>query len=227
MTSSGGQKKKRTLHVRNGALEDLLLHLVVSQALGDLADDSLGEQVLLSLALLGLVADPRVEDLLDLGSDGGALLELEGVLLGLDGLLGDGVETLGHIHDIGLLRDLVDAVLHGLGVAGAGLVQDTGDLVDRRVSPVLVGLDDRAADESRKDQETSQDHGLVVGHVELVRDGEGGETGTEGDPGGLRDQRVTRERVNERRRLRLRGGLCKVRSHVLPTVGVEASAARC
>lgn len=78
---------EHTLDVGNALLEDLLERLGVLELLLDLGDDALGKFLLLALLDLALVADPRVEDGLGLGGQGGLLLELVGLRLELGGLL--------------------------------------------------------------------------------------------------------------------------------------------
>lgn len=76
-----------TLNVSNGLLEDLLEDLGALELLLDLSDQGLSKLLLLALLDLALVANPRVEDRLSLGSEGGALLELVGLSLKLGGFL--------------------------------------------------------------------------------------------------------------------------------------------
>lgn len=78
---------KLTLNIGNALLEDLLQNLGVLQLLVDLADDSLSKLLLLTLTDLTLVAHPRVEDLLSLGGNSSALLELVSLSLQLSGFL--------------------------------------------------------------------------------------------------------------------------------------------
>lgn len=78
---------KLTLNIGNALLEDLLQNLGVLQLLVDLADDSLSKLLLLTLTDLTLVAHPRVEDLLGLGGNSSALLELVSLSLQLSSFL--------------------------------------------------------------------------------------------------------------------------------------------
>mgnify|MGYP007098528139 CR=1 FL=1 len=78
---------QRTLNVSDALVKDLLEGLGVVELLLNLGDDGLGKLLLLPLLDLTLVADPRVEDGLGLGGDGGLLLELESLSLELGGLL--------------------------------------------------------------------------------------------------------------------------------------------
>jgi hypothetical protein len=76
-----------TLNLSNAAQKDVTLELLVTKLLLDVGKNSLDEVDLLLLTELSLVADVRVEDRLDLGGDGSGLLELEGLVLELGGLL--------------------------------------------------------------------------------------------------------------------------------------------
>lgn len=76
-----------TLDIGNTLLEDLLENLGALELLLDLANDSVGKLLLLTLLNLALVAHPRVKDLLSLGSEGSALFELVGLGLELGGFL--------------------------------------------------------------------------------------------------------------------------------------------
>jgi hypothetical protein len=78
---------QHTLNVRNALVKDLLEGLGVLELLLNLGDDGLRKLLLLPLLNLALVADPRVEDGLGLGSDGGLLLKLESLCLELGSLL--------------------------------------------------------------------------------------------------------------------------------------------
>lgn len=76
-----------TLNISNALLEDLLENLGVLELLVDLSDDAVSKLALLALLDLTLVADPRVKDLLGLGGQSSALLELVGLGLKLGGFL--------------------------------------------------------------------------------------------------------------------------------------------
>ena len=81
------EKRKLTINIGNALLENLLENLGVLELFVDLADDSLGKLLLLTLTHLALVAHPRVENLLGLSSNGGALLKLVSLRLKLGGFL--------------------------------------------------------------------------------------------------------------------------------------------
>jgi hypothetical protein len=76
-----------TLDIRHTLLEDLLQDLGVLELLLHLVDDALGQLLLLASLDLSLVAHPRVEDGLGLGSQSRLLLELKGLGLELGGFL--------------------------------------------------------------------------------------------------------------------------------------------
>lgn len=77
----------RTLDVGNTLLQNLLQDPGALELLLHLGDDALRELPLLALLDLALVADPRLEDRLCLGGEGGLLLELVGLVLELGGFL--------------------------------------------------------------------------------------------------------------------------------------------
>ena len=77
----------RTLDLGERGREDVLLRLVVAEALEDRVDDGLDELGLLALLGLLLEADPRVEDGLDLGGERDLLALDERLGLELRGLL--------------------------------------------------------------------------------------------------------------------------------------------
>ena len=84
---TGIDRDRRTLNISNALLEDLLENLGVLEFLVDLADDGFGKLALFTLLDLTLIAHPGVEDLLGLGGEGGALLELVSLSLELGGFL--------------------------------------------------------------------------------------------------------------------------------------------
>ena len=87
------RKTIRTLNLSHSAGENVLLGLLVAEALQDVVNDGLDEVGLLALLGLLLEADPAVKDGLDLGRESDLLalneclrLELCGLLLGRDTL---------------------------------------------------------------------------------------------------------------------------------------------
>jgi hypothetical protein len=84
---SGKLDIKLTLNLGHSAGQKLLLGSLVLEVGKDLVDDSFCELSLLALLHLLFVADPAVEDGLDLRSDGNLLLLNEGLGLELGGFL--------------------------------------------------------------------------------------------------------------------------------------------
>ena len=205
-------KGGRTLDISDGLVEDGLEGLGALELLLDLGDDGLGELALLPLLDLALVADPRVEDVLGLVRDGGLLLELESLSLELGGLLqswstseslshlspslaslaylGNLEQGLGDVNDTAEVLDALDALLHGLGVVGAGAVQDARDLLDLLLGVVGPGRAGVLADSPEDGEQREGDDGLLVDDVELVADGRDGETSAGGQDSGLGERAV-------------------------------------
>lgn len=128
-SSSDGLGLDKVLDLGNGVVKDLLLQLVVPKRVLNLLDNSGGKLALLLFTLAGLETNPRVEDGLDLSSEGGLLSELKDLLLGLCSLLGDGVKGLGEADNVLLRLYGVNAGLNSLGVLGTGAVEDLGDFL--------------------------------------------------------------------------------------------------
>lgn len=214
-----------TLNISNALLQDLLQNLGVLKLLLDLGNDGLGKLTLLALLDLVLVANPRVENLLGLGSKGGALLELVGLGLELGGFLktdcqrriqgsirltectylGNSEELLGNLNNAGHLGDVVDTLLDSAGVVGTGSVQDILVLLDLTLSPLTVSGATVLANGGEDREQTESSDGLLVHDVQLVADGGNGQTGGGRQGSGLGDQGVAGNSVQDR--LRLLGGL--------------------
>jgi hypothetical protein len=210
--------RRRTLDVSDGLVEDGLEGLGALELLLDLGDDGLGELALLPLLDLALVADPAVEDRLGLVRDGRLLLELVGLGLELGRLLrgvsaavlvpglsyaivvvvavavlsylGDLEQGLGDVNNSAEVLDALDALLDGLGVVGAGAVQDAGDLLGLLVGVVLPGGAGVLADGPEDGEQREGDDGLLVDDVQLVADGGDGQTGAGREHGGLGQRAV-------------------------------------
>lgn len=153
------------LDLAEGLLEELLLEGRLGELGGNVLGNSLDKSGLLLLALLLLVADPRVEDSLKLLLDGGLLREEEVLVLESVGLLRDGVELLGEGDNVLELGNRRDALLDGDGVLLAGTVEDRADLGDLLVGPSRVGGTDRRADGVEDDQEAGGEDSLLVGDL--------------------------------------------------------------
>ena len=157
------------LDLGEGLLEESLLGGGLGDLRRDVGGDGLVESLLLGLTLLLLVADPRVEDGLDLGLDGGLLLEEEVLVLDLVGLLGDVVELLGEGDDVLERLERVKTGLDRRGVAVLGLVEDVADAADVTLSPRVVRGDDRLGDSREDDKETDEQDSLLVGDLGLAK----------------------------------------------------------
>lgn len=117
--------------------------------------------------------------------------------------LGNSEQSLGDVDNTSQLLDVLDPVLHGLRVIGAGLVQDVLDFVLVRLGPLLVqgaSVRDKGTPNA---QQTEGDDGLLVDDIVLVADGVDGQTGSGGQDGGLGDERVAGQGVDDGLRLGL------------------------
>lgn len=157
------------LDLGEGLLEESLLGGGLGDLRRDVGGDGLVESLLLGLTLLLLVADPRVEDGLNLGLDGGLLLEEEVLVLDLVSLLGDVVELLGEGDDVLERLERVKTGLDRRGVAVLGLVEDVADAADVTLSPRVVRGDDRLGDSREDDKETDEQDSLLVGDLGLAK----------------------------------------------------------
>lgn len=154
------------LDLGDGLLEELLLESRLGELGSNGGSDGLDKGGLLNLTLLLLVADPRVEDGLELVLDSGLLGEDKVVVLDLVGLLGDSVELLGEGNNVLELGDGVDAVSHSLGVLLAGTVEDALNAVNVAVGPGRVGGTNVLGDSAEDDEEGDGEDGLLVGDLE-------------------------------------------------------------
>jgi hypothetical protein len=111
--------------------------------------------------------------------------------------LGNLEETLGDVDNAAHLLDVLDPGLDGLGVVGTGGVEDVLDLLVVCLGPLGVHgtsvLDDAGPD----GDEAEGDDGLLVHHVVLIADGVGAETGGAAEDGGLADQAVAGQGVDD------------------------------
>ena len=83
----GGSFLHDLFHICNALLQDLLQYLGVLKLLLDLGDHSVGQFPLLAHLELTFISDPRVEDMLGLGGEGGSLRKLKGLSLEFGGFL--------------------------------------------------------------------------------------------------------------------------------------------
>jgi len=198
-------------------VEDLLENLGVLELLLDLGDDALGELALLPDFDLALVADPRVQNGLGLGSKSGLLLELESLSLKLCGFLGassqpripgyslhptttnlgDSKEAFCNVDDTAEVLDAVDPGPDGVGVVLPSGVQDVLDLVAVAVGPLLVHRTSVVTDSPKDAEQRDHDNGLLVDNVELIGNRGDGETGSCGEECGLGDQAVAGQSIDD------------------------------
>ena len=168
--------------------------------------------------------------------DGGLLLELESLGLELGGLLqswstseslshlspwlaslaylGNLEQGLGDVNDTAEVLDALDALLHGLGVVGAGAVQDARDLLDLLLGVVGPGRAGVLADSPEDGEQREGDDGLLVDDVELVADGGDRDTGTGGEDGGLAQEVAAGEGVDDALGLLLGCGLVALQARL-------------
>jgi len=90
-------------------------------------------------------------------------------------------------------------------VVGTGGVQDILVLLDLTLSPLTVSGTTVLGHSGEDGEQTESGDSLLVHHVELVADGGDGDTGGSGQSGGLRDQRVSGNGIQDR--LSLLGGI--------------------
>lgn len=117
--------------------------------------------------------------------------------------LGNLEQAPGDVDNTAHLLDVVDAGLDSLGMVGTGGVQDASNLLVLALGPLAVHgasvLEDGAPDA----QQTEGDDGLLVDDIVLVAEGVDGQTGGGGQDGGLGDERVAGEGVEDGLRLLL------------------------
>lgn len=169
----------------------------------------------MALLDLSLVTHPRVEDALGLSGKGGGLLELENLGLDLGSLLfrvsnlhkrqsiykthlGDLEKRLGDVDDTAHLLNVLDAGVDGLGVVGAGRVQDIADLADLSLGPSGVCWSKVLANSEEDGEERETDDGLLVDDIVLVAESEDGRASSGGEDGGLGDQGVAWKGIEDR-----------------------------
>lgn len=111
--------------------------------------------------------------------------------------LGDGEEALGDVNDAGHLLDVLDAGLDGLGVVGAGRVEDIEDLLVLTLSPLLVS-GTAELDQGSPDAEKAEgDDCLLVDDIVLVAQGIDREAGEGREDGRLGEEVAAGKRIDE------------------------------
>lgn len=117
--------------------------------------------------------------------------------------LGNLEQGLGDVNDTTEVLNVVDALLHGGGVVGAGSVQDAGDLLDLLLGVAGPGRAGVMSDSPEDGQQTESDNGFLVDDVELVANGSHAETGTRGQDSGLGEGAVSGDGDRVQKRLGL------------------------
>ena len=219
-----------TLNIRNSLVQDLLLDRGVLQILLDLLDQESSQLLLLTLTELGFVTNPRVKSGLDFGSNSNLLLQFESLSFDLGGLAGEFEQSLGDVHKVLHLTDLVNALLNGSLVFNTSVVQNRLDALypqnalslvttshyahqlpvylDVLVGHVGVGLTKVLQQNTEQTGGGDQDQSFLVQDVNLLGDQGGSSATTNGQVSGLGGDRVTGKRVKNRRLL---GGYCVIR----------------
>lgn len=128
--------------------------------------------------------------------------------------LGNLEESLGDVNDTAEVLHSVNARLDGRSVVFPRRVEDACNLRIGLFCPLLVGRTSIFANGPENGQQAKGDDGFFVDDVELVADSCDGDTGTGRENGGLGDEAVAREGVEDGLGLLL-GLLCW-------DVGVEA-----
>lgn len=111
--------------------------------------------------------------------------------------LGNLEQALGDLDDTAHLLDVVDASLDSLGVVGAGGVEDASDLLVLALGPFAVHGTSVLDDGTPDTQQAEGDDCLLVDDIVLVAESVDGQTGGGGQDGGLGDERVARQAVDD------------------------------
>lgn len=111
--------------------------------------------------------------------------------------LGDLEEGLGDVNNAAHLLDVLNAGLDGLGVVSAGAVEDVLDLQVLSLGPLLVGRAAVLEQTSPDGQQADGNDSLLVHDVVLIAEGVDAETGSTAEEGGLADQVVAGEGIDD------------------------------
>lgn len=110
--------------------------------------------------------------------------------------LGNLKELLGDLDDLAQRLDVVNSLIHGLGVVGTSSIQDVLLLLDLSISPGVVERAEVFEGAVEDAEKTECGNGLLVHDVELVTDSGDGDTGSSGEDRGLGNDRVSRKGIN-------------------------------
>lgn len=111
--------------------------------------------------------------------------------------LGNSEQLLGELNNAGELLDVLHTLLNGVGVVGTGSVQDVLVLLNLTLSPLTVSRTTILGNGSEDAEKTESSNGFLVHNIELVADGSDGDTGSGREDGGLGDQRVAGEGIDD------------------------------
>lgn len=111
--------------------------------------------------------------------------------------LGDLEEGLGNVNNAAHLLDVLNAGLDGLGVVSAGAVEDVLDLLVLSLGPLLVGRAAVLEQTSPDGQQADRNDSLLVHDVVLIAEGVDAKTGGTAEEGGLADQVVAGEGIDD------------------------------
>lgn len=111
--------------------------------------------------------------------------------------LGNLEEGLGNVNNTSHLLDVLNALLDGLSVVGTGRVQDAADLLDLSVGPLSVHWSGILSNSEEDGKKGESDNGLLVDDVVLVGESVDSGSGGGGEDGGLGDEGVAWEGIED------------------------------
>ena len=111
--------------------------------------------------------------------------------------LGNLEEGFGNVNNTSHLLDVLNALLDGLGVVGTGRVQDAADLLDLSVGPLSVHWSGILSNSEEDGKKGESDNGLLVDDVVLVGESVDSGSGGGGEDGGLGDEGVAWEGIED------------------------------
>lgn len=122
--------------------------------------------------------------------------------------LGDLEESLSDVNNTAKLLYALNASLNSFGVVGAGRVQDTLDLVDLAIGPLLVRWSTILKDSSPDAEQAECNDCFLIYDIVFVAEGVDSKASSGGQNRGLRHQRVSGQRIKDRLSLLL-GLFCR------------------